>query len=76
MSNVFGSRCKVTVGVFDFRKCSSPGCHFMSKTADYGTDLVKDFFTEHLVFLQPWEIYVSCRKNVNKSLLLGVRKMS
>lgn len=51
MSNVFGSRCKVIVGVFDFRKCFFFGCYFMFKIVDYGIDFVKDFFIEYLVFL-------------------------
>lgn len=43
----------------ELRKCSSSELHFTSKTADYGTDLVKDFFTEHLALLPAPEIYVS-----------------
>ena len=50
MSNIFGSRYKVTIQFFNLRTCSSD-FHFTSKTAEYGTDLVKDFFTEHLALL-------------------------
>lgn len=72
MSYVFESRHKVTVWFFNLKKFSCTDLHFTAKTADYGTDLVKDFFTEHLAR----EIYIRCRKSMNKSLLLGVCKMN
>lgn len=53
MSNVFGNKYKVTSMVFNLRKCSSLNLNFTSKTAGCATDLVKDFFTEHLPVCRP-----------------------
>ena len=71
MSNVFGSKYKVTVW-FSTLESVLPIFLFTSKAADRGTDLIKDVFTEHLALLQAREIYIRRRKSVNKSLLLGV----
>lgn len=71
MSNVFGGKYKVTVW-FSTLESVLPIFVFTSKTADCGTDLVKDVFTEHLALLQAGEIYIRFKKNVSKSLLLGV----